>query len=165
MKTILNWRKATFRTVYEIYAYNTQIGKLKEKQWSQSAEGELNGHRYSFISKGTFKCRTRIIDSANHKVIGNISYNTWMTKATINYSDRLIQWKYNNTWNTKWSMYDHEGTKLCYRGTSSKGQIESDVDDDMLILTGLYIANYNWQVTTIAVIMAVIIPIIATALH
>jgi hypothetical protein len=165
MKTTLNWKKGTFKTTYEIYTYGKVAGRLKEKSWTQSADGELNGNRYIFNSKGFFKLKTEIIDSINNTIIGKISYNSWMTKARIEYSGKVINWKYDNSWNTKWSLFDSEGAKIRYSGSSSNGKIESDMQNDMLVLTGLYIANYNWQMTMIAVLTAVFIPIMIAASH
>ncbi|NQU87836.1 MAG: hypothetical protein HQ541_18975 [Mariniphaga sp.] len=80
------------------------------------------------------------------------------TKAYIDYMGKLINWRYENMWNTKWSIYDSEGNHIKYQGSSTNGRINTNLDNDLLLLTGLYITNYYWQLT-IAVIVAVFIPI------
>jgi hypothetical protein len=87
-----------------------------------------------------------------------------MTKATIELSDRKIFWKYDNVWNTKWSLFDSEGIQIQYQGSSFNGKIEFNSQDDLLVLTGLFITNYYWQIT-IAVFAAVFIPVWTSALH
>jgi hypothetical protein len=137
---------------------------LKDKAWKQSADGEINGKKYVFKTKGFFKQKTQIIDPENNSIIANITYNSWMTKAKIEFSDSVVQWKYDNAWNTKWSLFNEEKILVKYHGSSTKGKIESDKADDLLVLTGLFITNYNWEVTVAAVI-AVFIPIWITVIN
>ena len=101
MKTKLNWEKGTFKSTYKIYSENILVGKLKEISFSQSTDGELNGKFYSFKTTGFFKQVTQIIDSENGSNIGKITYNSRMTKARIEYADRVVNLKYINAWNTK----------------------------------------------------------------
>ncbi len=164
MKTTLNWEKGIFNSTYKIYSEENLVGNLKGKTWKQSADGELNGGKYSFKTKGFFKQETQIFDTDKNTVIGKITYNSWMTKAKIKYSDKVINWKYTNAWNTKWSLFDSEGVQIKYHGSSSKGKIEFEEQDDLLVLTGLYITNYYWQITIFAII-AVFIPVWMTLLN
>lgn len=78
MQTKLTWRKNYFSNLYSIYSNGQQIGKLKDKTFSQIANGELNGKEYTFKTKGFFKQHTEIIDNSENKVIGEIIYNNWM---------------------------------------------------------------------------------------
>ena len=164
MKTFLNWKRGIFSNTYRIFSDNSQVGKLKEKAWTQSADGELNGKKYSFKTKGLFKQETQIIDSESGSLIGKITYNSWKTKARIEYSGKVVNWKYNNAWNTKWSLFNSEGIHIHYHGSSIKGNMESDNQNDMLALAGLYITNYYWEMS-IPIIIAVFIPIWLTVLN
>ena len=60
MKTNLRWEKEIFCSTYSIYSNNQLIGKLKDKTFSQSADGELNGKEYIFRTKGLFNQHTEI---------------------------------------------------------------------------------------------------------
>jgi hypothetical protein len=141
-----------------------QIGKIKDKTFSQTANGELNGKEYTFKTKGFFKQHTEIIDRSENKVVGEITYNNWMTKATILVNTKKINWKYDNLWNSKWSIYNSEGVNIKYSGSSTSGQIDSNTDDSLLILCGLFVTNYYWQMS-VAVLVAVLVPIWTTALR
>jgi hypothetical protein len=163
MKTILNWKKGIFKSTYEIYSENILVGRLKDKSWTQSADGEINGKKYSFKTKGFFKQETQITDSENNTIVGKITYNSWKTRAKIELNDIVIHWKYSNFWNTKWSLYNSENNLVNFQGSSSKGTIEYDENNDLLVLAGLYITNYYWQIT-LAVIIAVFIPIWITVI-
>lgn len=164
MEIKLKWGKKIFSNLYGIYSNGQQIGKLKDKSFSQTATGELNGKEYIFKTKGFFKQHTEVIDSSDNKVVGEITYSNWMTKATISVDKKTINWKYDNLWNTKWSIYNSEGINIKYSGSSTSGQIDSNTDDALLLLTGLFVTNYYWQMT-VAVMVAVFIPIWTTALR
>ena len=164
MKTNLRWEKEIFSSTYSIYSNNQLIGKLKDKTFSQSADGELNGKEYLFMTKGLFKQRTEILDKADNKVIGEITYNTWMTKASLSFNNKKANWKYDNMWSTKWSIFDSEGIEIKFSGLSRKGQIETNSDDPLLLLSGLFVTNYYWQMTVV-VLVAVFVPIWATVLN
>ncbi len=158
MKTTLTWKKGLFSNLYSIYSEDELIGKLMDEIFSQTAKGELNGEKYLFKTKGFLKQYTEIINSTDNKVIGKINYNNWMTKATISINDKTIYWKYNNIWNTKWTLFDNEKINIKYTGSSTKGHIETNINDNLLLLTGLFVTNYYWQMT-IVIIIAAFIPI------
>lgn len=160
MKTSFEWRKSLFSSTYRILSEGRQIGVLEEHMFTQTANGELNGREYTFRTKGFLNQRTDIIDDRSGETIGGIEYSSWMTKATLSIGKRKVFWKYNNIWNTKWSLYNSEGINIDYAGSTTGGHIESTVDDELLLLTGLFVTNYYWQMTAI-VLAAVFIPIIA----
>jgi hypothetical protein len=81
-----------------------------------------------------------------------------MTKATIKTKNKKSVWKYDNLWNTKWSIYDSDGIMITYTGTATSGLIHSNTEDALILLSGLYVTNYYRQ-ATVAVIIAVFIPI------
>jgi hypothetical protein len=164
MKKILHWRKGAFSRTCIILDKDIPIGNLKENAWTQSATGEINGEKYHFKTKGFFRQETQITEPESHRVIGRISYNTWMTKAKIEFQNRLIQWKYTNTWQTRWILYQDEKELIRYRGSTTRGKIEYDEADYLYILTGLFVTNYFWQIS-LAVIIAVLIPAWLTVLN
>ena len=164
MKKNLTWKKQFFSSTCLLYSDGQIVGMLKDKPFSQSAIGKLNGKEYAFKTKGLFKQNTEIIDSKENKVIGTIAYSNWMTKATISLTDKLINWKYDNLWNTKWRIFDNEGIEIKYTGSSTSGRIESNADDAVLLLSGLFVPNYFWQMS-VAVLVVILIPIWATVLN
>ena len=162
MQTKLNWGKKFFSNAYSIYSNGQQVGKLRDKTFSATSNGDLFGKEFTFKTKGFFKQETEIIDNLENKVIGNITYNSWMTKATITIHNKTSYWKYNNFWSTKWRISNSEGTEIQYAGNSSRGQIETNTDDPLLLLSGLYVTNYYWQITVMVMII-VFTPILSNA--
>ncbi len=161
MKMTLHWKRKIFSTTSEIYSGESVIGRLKENSWTQSAKGDIHGRRYQYKTKGVFKPVTAILDSNSNAQVGRIEYNSWMTKAHIQISEHSYHWKYDNRWNTRWSLSDSEGVCMKCHGSSSKGTIEFDHDDDLLLLTGLFVTNYYSQMA-IVIMVAILVPIFAS---
>jgi len=161
MNNNLKWKKSLFSNTCNIYSNGQLVGNLKDKTFSKSAEGELNGVKYRFKTQGIFRKDTDIIDVGNNKVIGEITYSNWMRKATLKIQDKKVVWKYDNSWNTKWSVSDSSGIEIKYRGSTTSGEIDSNTDDSLLLLSGLFVTNYFRQVA-LTVIIVIFIPILAS---
>lgn len=153
MRTTLIWKKGFFEKTYKIYSNNSPIGKLVENTWCNAAEGEINNKKYQFKTRGFLKQKTQIIDTESNSVIGTIVYNTFMTRATIEYLGQIAYWKYNNIWNTKFSITDNAGNQINFHGSSSDGKLEFDQPNDLLVLTGLYVTNFYWQMAVVTIII------------
>jgi len=161
MQTNLTWKKGIFSNLYKIYSNGVQIGNLKDKSFSSTCIGALDNKEYLFQTKGFCTPKTQIIDTAENKTVGEITYNSWMTKATITINDTTIQWKFDNLWGTKWSIFNSEGIMIKYSSSLTGGQIDSNTDDALFVLSGLFVANYYWQMT-IVIVVAVIVPMSTT---
>ena len=159
MQLIYNWKKGIFSESYKIFNNETQIGSLSNKSFSQTSRGELNEKKYTFKTTGFFNQHTQIIENNDNKIIGEITYNNWMNKATININGQKFELKYNNIWNSKWSITSLNETQISYNSSTSTGQIQSNTDNELLILSGLFVANYYLQMT-LAVLLIVFIPIL-----
>ncbi len=154
----LSYKKKTFSNLYRVYSDSQQIGSLTEKSFSNDASAVLNNKPYNFITSGFFEPTTKIYDLSENKMIGKINYSRWRTKATISLDNKVAHWKYDNVWNSKWSINNNEGIQINYQGSSSSGNIHSNTDDSLLLLSGLFITNYYWQ-TTIVILLVIFIPI------
>ena len=158
MKTQLNWKKGAFSTYYKIFSRGQSIGHLHDRTFKRYSDGEIRNKKYRFQTHGVFKQHTEIIDQESHKAIGSIQYNSWMNKAEIKIQNRSYYWKYDNAWQTKWSISDEKGILLNYAGGMTKGSIEGENPNDLPVLCGLFVTNYYTQ-AGIAVFVAVFIPI------
>jgi len=165
MKTVFNWKKGAFSTTYQIFSGEEIIGELANYAFRKTAEGIIRDKRYLFRTKGLFKQETQIIDGKNDQVIANITYNSMMSRATIQFKDRTINWKYDTGWQTRWSLYNDQGTLMKFASRSmNKGKIEFEEEDDLLVLTGMFVTNY-YQQAMIAIMVAVFIPIWVTVIN
>ena len=161
MKNVFTWKRRAFSTTYKILSGEKIVGELTDRTFKQIAHGFIRNKKYIFRTKGLFKQETTIIDGKNNQEIGMIGYGSMMTKATITFSDRALFWKYDNRWQTKWSIFDDAGIHMKFSGRSFSGIIESDGADELLVLTGLFVTNY-YQQAMIAIFVAVFIPIWVT---
>jgi len=164
MNTYLQWKRNFFSSKYRIYANGLLIGKLEEKTFSRFDVGILNDKKYIFKSKGFFSQHTEIVDAKDHAVIGEITYSGWRSKATLKTPGKNAYWKYDNVWHSRWSISSFSGSQIKYAGSATSGKIESNTDDPLLLLSGLFVTNYYRQVS-IAVMVAIFIPIWTSMQH
>mgnify|MGYP000352320292 CR=1 FL=1 len=163
MKSLLSWKRGVFSSTCRIFSGEETIGELSNSTFKLTSHGVIRNKRYLFKTKGLFKQETQILDEVSDKVLGNITYNSWKSRATIQFTDRTVYWKYDNRWQSKWSLFDDQGILMKFAGGSSKGTIECEEDNDLLVLTGMFVTNY-YQQAMIAVLVAVFIPIWLTQL-
>lgn len=147
--------------MYEIYSDDNAVGYLRDRSWSQSSDGELNGERYRFKTNGFFKPETQIFYSESDTAIAKIAYNSWMTKARIEYSGTVYTWSLDNFWSTKWSLRNTEGSTIRYHRSSLRGIIDSDLQNNLLVLAGLFINNYYLQ-TNVVIMIVILLPLWTT---
>jgi len=144
------WKKGLFKCDYKLFGGGKHIGGLVENPWSQSAKGKIGERNMSFKIRNAFNPRADIIDLDAKEVVGSIKFSCWWSKARVNYKGKSLQWKYRNWWSTKWSLVDADGKHVGYnKGWSTNGTIVSELEDDVLLLTGLYIAHYYWQMIAV----------------
>ena len=164
MKNYFTWKKKFFSETYRIFEKEAQIGIFKNRPFSSTSEAEINGKKYSFKTKGFFQQHTEIMDGMDGSLIGEIRYGSWKTRATITLNNKTYSWKYDNIWSTRWSLTDGSTVHLNFAGSSTSGKVESNTDDYLLLLLGLYVMNYFWQ-ATIIVLIAVFLPIWLSSAH
>jgi hypothetical protein len=158
MKTSLTWTKGIFSSIYHLFSNGNLIGSLEES-FTKSAKGSFNGKNYIFRTQGFLKHNTMIIDCSDNKIIGQIDFSNWMTKAVITINGKKINWKYDNSWSTRWSLFDADGIIATFSGSTTKGFIDTNIDDGLLILSGLFVTNFYWQMSFFIILIIVFIPI------
>ncbi len=162
MTTILNWKQKPLSHTSEIYHGNKVVGSIKENSMNQHANGLINGKKFIFRTSGFIKSNTLIVDGETDKIVGNITYNSWMTKARIKTPEGIAHWKYDNSFNTKWSLKDDNDLNITY--SRSNGIIKTDHQNDLLLLTGLYISQYYRRITFL-MLFVVFVPILVTIIN
>ncbi len=160
MKINFTWSKGLFTSLYKIYSNGKQLGNLIDKPFSRTIKGMLDGKEYLFRNTGFFRQYTEIVDCSDNRVIGGIEYNSWRSKATVSVNGRTYNWKYDNLWSTQWSLSGSDGISARFNSSITKGQIDADTDDGLLVLSGLFVKNYYLQTAFIVILVAVIIPAI-----
>jgi hypothetical protein len=157
MQSEFHWKKGILDSTFRIYAKNRQIGKLHEKAFTRTSKGEINDKVYTFITHGFLNQHTVITDIIENKTIGEIRFDNWMTKATLSINKKRYYWKNENIFNTRWRIYNAEGTEIKFISSATSGQIETNSDDTLLLLCGLFVKNYYVQISI--VLFAALIPV------
>lgn len=164
MTTNLKWERSFLSSISRISSDGRLIGNLDIRAFSNTDIGILNGEKYFFRARGLFSRHTEIVNAKDHTMVGKITYSNWRSKATLITRDKTVYWKYDSIWHNRWSISNFSGIGIKYAGSSSRGQIESNTDDALLILSGLIVPNYYRQVS-IAVMIAIFIPIWTSLQH
>ena len=154
-----NWSKGNFSKTFDIISNNKHLGRLVGNSFSNSAELMIDGKKYLYRTNGFSRQKTSILNLSDSKLAGEVLFNVWMTKAEIRLNNERYFLKFDNLMNTRWTISNSEGSIINYQGNSSgKGSIVSNADDNLLVATGLFVANHYWQ-AIVAVSIAAFLPI------
>lgn len=145
MRFKYTWKSNVLSNIYNLFRDGREVGHLKISASARNAKGVINGNEFVFNTKGIINQYTEITACTDNKLIGKIQYNSWLSKAEISANDKELNWKFNNTWNSEWSLYNAENMIHYTLDASTKGQIESNTEDELIVLCGLFIKNHFWQ--------------------
>jgi hypothetical protein len=145
METQYTWRTKFLRSAFTISKYGESAGELSSSGWKRKWEGVLNGTRVNFEVKGFFDKDFLILNPDDGTQIGSIVFNTWRTKATITLNGKDYNWDYDNWWHTKWVISNQNGNLIKFASGFKNGDIISYSEDNILLLTGLFIRDYLQQ--------------------
>jgi len=138
------WKTRFFSSRYEIYRFETPDGELQRAGWRKKT-GELGGKKVLFEVKGFFGRDLMINDPDSGTRIGNILFNTWKTSATITLSGRQYYWERKGFFRKEFTISDENNVLITYTTHFKSGEIVSNADNEILVLTGLYIREYLRQ--------------------
>nr|WP_320119841.1 hypothetical protein [uncultured Marinifilum sp.] len=155
MKTLI-WKKAIFASTYKIYSESKQIGQLTKHKLSAWSKAEMNGKKFKFHSKGFLNNTSEIYNESDVK-IGDIKFTSWKRKAEINLNSKYHYWRYNTLFNTKWLM-QNEQIQINSSANTFSGSIETNAEDEISILTGLFVTNH-YRENILPIGLAVLAPL------
>ncbi|MFP4529339.1 MAG: hypothetical protein ACLFQX_12390 [Candidatus Kapaibacterium sp.] len=165
MSNELKWTRGLFGNEYTLIRNNKGIGGMKSGAFSFSARAEIDGRRYDFIHRGSFRRKTIIYDRTADQPIGEIVFHPWLSRAFIRFSSgKMYKFRFTNLWETEWAIQGGDGGMAIYSGNSRRGEIYEGNADEASILAGLYIANNFWEISMIVIIMALISSSIAVGI-
>jgi hypothetical protein len=130
---------------YNILSDGEVVGEIKTKIFSRTYPCNFKGKEYSFVNRGFFKLRTQVTDMSSGNIVGTITFGNWKSKAQISANNKLFDFKFDNFLHTRWSISEEGGTIIQYKGSWRKGVIESELENYILILSGIFIADHYWQ--------------------
>lgn len=160
----LTWQSNVLLNSFKLYEQNQQIGFLKKVFLKKIFQSEIFGKQFTFISKGFFKQTTEIFD-CNNILIGSVIHNGSIAGSRIEINESITFWKYVSSFRTKWEICENYTNKvlLKYGGFLKSGSLESNTNEDLLILIGLFnhykssrFSNYTIALLAVMVIIKVI---------
>ncbi|MCL3782577.1 hypothetical protein EMN47_19505 [Prolixibacteraceae bacterium JC049] len=161
MTIALKWKKGLFSDTSTIYSGYNAVGKLKCESFNNLATAELNDKHFRFKSKSFLGGDIVVFDQSTNERVGEITFNTFSTKAKIYTDSGLVLWRSLDIWGKRWVVFNDKGEKIKYSSEMTEGNLISDFDDELLILIGLYIPSFLSRITITIVTITMVI-IIAT---
>lgn len=147
MEIQFTWKTRLFSNRFEILKDDFLNGELKKEGWSRKVTGELNNRKIMFETKGFFKQETNIIDLIDGSALGQVKFSSWKSKSAVICKNTEYQWQFDNFFRSKWSLSNDNGVLIKYASHGFKGEITSNVNDEVLILAGFFIRNFLKQKT------------------
>ncbi|MGF1925283.1 MAG: hypothetical protein ACQUHE_13990 [Bacteroidia bacterium] len=161
MQQVLTWRKGLFDSNYQLYTNGEIKGSLIFSSFKNNARG-IALKNYYFTTEGFLNPVTKIRDE-NHVEIGIITYHAWQLKATVRFNNMdHATWKFTNSWLSQWAITNHADKEIQYRADTPNGTAFSNTDDELMLLSGLFIKEFFAR-ALILIFLVFVIPIIARA--
>lgn len=157
MEQMLNWRKGLFDSHYQVFDHATPKFSINFNSLKNSAFATTQKEIYLLRSQGYSNPETQILNNKN-EIIATIRYDWLSFKAKIIFpSGEAFDWAFQNSWLSRWSLNNHTDKQIIYNSSSGSGLIHSNVDDDLLILTGLFIREYYTRILFAFIIITVLL--------
>lgn len=142
MEKVLGWRKGLFDSNYQVFYNGLLKLSLNFISWKNSAIATTQTGIYMFKSEGFSKPETKLLNNQN-EVLAIISYDWIRFHAKIVFaSGDTFDWSFQNSWLRRWSLNNHQDKQILFNASTGSGLLHTNVDDDLLILCGLFIREY-----------------------
>ncbi len=152
------WEKRFLSLTYELFLNENKTGELKQEMFGKTVFVKINESNYKFKKKGIFSSEIEIIDLKSKNLIGKIKFNSWTNKAEIFLTEQKFEWKSDSFWGNKWSIREYDKKLIEYKTSGlSGGNIKSTIENDLLLISGLFAFNYYKRIAAFMIIMIIII--------
>lgn len=156
MEHFLTWRKGLFDSNYQIYKQSQIQASLFFSSWKNNARGIGLHESYFFTTEGFSNPITKITDQ-NGQEIGLITYHFWQLKASISLNKQEhSSWSFSNAWLSKWTINNFQGKEIHYQASSGSGTVFSNNEDELLLLSGLFIKEYFARILILFFILLIL---------
>jgi hypothetical protein len=163
MEHYLTWRKGLFDSNYQVYDQSQIRASLFFGSWKNDARGIALSKNYYFTTEGFLNPVTRIRDE-NLQELGIITYHPWQLKATLTFNHEIhASWAYTNGWLSNWRISDHREKQIQYHASTAAGTILTNNDDELLLLSGLFVREFFSRIM-ILILIIFLFPIIVRGL-
>ncbi|MGY3054074.1 hypothetical protein ACVWYG_002277 [Pedobacter sp. UYEF25] len=137
-----NWNKDAFDSKYQVVSQGMLKYALNFESWHNSAIATTQTGIYLFKTQGFSKAESLLVDNRN-QVLAVISFNLISLNATVKFTNGdEYKFLYRRNWISEWSLNNGTDKQVFYKARTGSGLIKSNSDDELLIMTGLYIREY-----------------------
>ena len=158
----LNWRQRPLSNKIELFSESKNIGKMITSSLFKKQEGEINGKRFIFNSRGLLFNKFQILNYDDKTVVGEIKYKYLSYKGLIILnSGQSFFWHLSKPFKKGWTISDAKDTFVLCQGLGSTGKITFEESSDVLVLAGLYIVSCYIKACLFLMILFVIFCTIA----
>ncbi len=157
MEQVLYWRKGLFDSNYQVFEQQQLKFSMNFTSWQNSAIATTQTGIYLLKSEGFSRPETRILNNQN-EVLATITYHWLGFKAKIVFaSGEAFDWSYQNSWLSRWSLNNLKDKQILFNASAGNGNIHTNVNDDMLIVAGLFIREYYSRILFAFIFLVVIL--------
>lgn len=137
-----NWNKDTFDSKYQVFGQGLLKYALNFDSWHNSAIATTQTGIYLFKTQGFSNAESLLVNNKN-EVLAVITFNWLSLSAMIKFSgDDKFRFSYQRNWITEWSLNNGKDKQVFYKARTGSGQIKANIDDELIVLTGLYVREY-----------------------
>ncbi len=157
IEKILHWRKGLFDSNYQVSENALLAFSINFSSFKNSAIATTQKGIYLLRSEGYSNPETKIFNQKN-EVLAVIRYDWISFKAKIICtSGEEFDWSYQNSWLSRWSVNNHKDKQVIYNSSSGGGLIHSNIEDDMVVMAGLFIREYYTRILYLFIIIMVML--------
>lgn len=137
-----NWNKDTLDSKYLVLSNGTLKYTLNFESWHNSAIATTQNGIFLFKTQAFGKTETLLVDNKN-EVLAAIKFNFSSLNALVKFTDGSeFKFVYRKNRITEWSLNNGIDKQVFYKANTGSGLIKSNVENELVILTGLYIKEY-----------------------
>ncbi|MCZ4244241.1 hypothetical protein [Pedobacter punctiformis] len=152
MEQTLIWRKGLFDSNYQVYAGGLLKFSLSFSSWKNSAIATTKEGIFLLKSNSLSNSETIILNNKS-EILGRVVYDLLSFKATIILSTgEQFDWSYQNSWLSRWTLNNRSDKQIIFSSSSGSGIINSNINEDLLLIIGLYVREYYSRLISLFII-------------
>jgi len=158
MTTNLNWNKNLYRNQIKIFQGFQKHSSLTGNLLNTKVIGSFKENKYIF--KRNNSNDISIVDLRTDEEVVTIKINKLVNKSVINLKGKNYTFSYENFFKSSWTIKQDYKDLIKYKSNFNRGRINSETDDELLILTGMYLSNQFWKTGVSIVVFSILINLI-----
>ena len=158
----LTWTKGLLENTYQLFENGLIINTLFFDTWKNEARSIGKENTFLFKTNSFFDSNTQIL-TGKGEILGVINFDLWQSKAVVNLaSGEQFACNFNNYLFSKWTITNFKDKQLFYYSNTTSGTITTNTDDELMVLSGLFIREHYSRALVLFIIFVALFVIIIT---